>query len=526
MARTYGDAVAALNTLQTNAAAIDAAVKADPNNSVHLIPEMIQWCRWAGYEPADLDNLRPIHIAGTKGKGSTSAFISSILAQYTPSPSQPKPLFNKIGLYTSPHLRFVRERIRINNEPLSEELFAKYFWETWDKLEESARAQGKPTDKTAKPSYFRFLTLMAFHTYIREKVDTAIIECGIGGEYDCTNVIPNPSVTGITSLGIDHVQLLGNTIEEIAWHKAGIMKEGAPAYTVPQPPAAQDVLERRAVEKSVHLSTVQHNPLLENIQLGLSAPFQHSNASLAIVLAATLLQSFSYPLPSLFPSNLPPEFIRGLKQVRWPGRCEIRRETGIAWHLDSAHTLESIHLAASWFASEALPPSPSSPPQPQQDTLQPPPPSPSNNTKTPPRILLFNQQTRDASSLARALFSTLSTTLSTPHPFTHAVFCTNLTFKESGYRPDLISINTDKAKVQALGVQRGLRDAWRELDGECAVEVKGSIEEAVGWVRGIAEMERGGEGGKRGEEVKCLVTGSLHLVGGFLEVFEGGDEVR
>lgn len=80
--------------------------------------------------------------------------------------------------------------------------------------------------------------------------------------------------------------------------------------------------------------------------------------------------------------------------------------------------------------------------------------------------------------------------------------------------------------MQALGVQRGLRDAWRELDGECAVEVKGSIEEAVGWVRGIAEMERGGEGGKRGEEVKCLVTGSLHLVGGFLEVFEGGDEVR
>ena len=81
--------------------------------------------------------------------------------------------------------------------------------------------------------------------------------------------------------------------------------------------------------------------------------------------------------------------------------------------------------------------------------------------------------------------------------------------------------------MQALGVQRGLRDAWRELDGECVVEVKGSIEEAVGWVRGIAGTEGGGgKGGGRGEEVKCLVTGSLHLVGGFLEVFEGGDEVR
>ncbi|KAL8748612.1 MAG: hypothetical protein Q9199_008134, partial [Rusavskia elegans] len=188
---------------------------------------------------------------------------------------------------------------------------------------------------------------MAFHTYIREKVDTAIFECGVGGEYDCTNVIPNPSVTGITSLGIDHVQLLGNTIEEIAWHKAGIMKVGVPAYTVPQLPAAQEVLERRAVERSVHLSTVQNNPLLQNIKLGLSAPFQHSNASLAIMLASALLQFLSYPLPSIFPSKLPAEFIRGLEQVRWPGRCEIRRENGIAWHLDSGHTLESIHLAAS-----------------------------------------------------------------------------------------------------------------------------------------------------------------------------------
>ncbi|KAL8867680.1 MAG: hypothetical protein Q9198_008427, partial [Flavoplaca austrocitrina] len=471
--------------------------------------------------PADFDNLRPIHIAGTKGKGSTSAFISSILTQYIPSPSQPNPLFSKIGLYTSPHLRFVRERIRINNEPLSEELFAKYFWEVWDKLEESARAKGEPTDKTAKPSYFRFLTVMAFHTYIRENVDAAIIECGVGGEYDSTNVIRQPSVTGITNLGIDHVQLLGSTIEEIAWHKAGIMKEGTPAYTVPQLPAAQDVLERRAVEKSVHLSTVQDNPLLQNITLGLSAPFQHSNASLAIMLASAHLQSLSYPLPSLFPSNLPPEFIRGLEQVRWPGRCEIRREKGIAWHLDSGHTLESIHLAASWFASEIAPSSP--PPQTQHHPSSIPS-TPTNNNnpessiQTPPCILLFNQQTRDAPSLARALFSTLSTTLRTPHPFTHAVFCSNLTFKASGYRPDLVSINTDRQKVEGLEVQKGLRDTWGELDADCTIEVKGSIEEAVGWVRGVAEQEG------KGTEVKCLVTGSVHLVGGFLEVLDGGGE--
>ncbi|KAL8948619.1 MAG: hypothetical protein Q9222_005214, partial [Ikaeria aurantiellina] len=434
MERTYNDAVTALNTLQTNAAAIAAVRKAGQSLNVQSIPEMNEWTRRIGYEPSDFDRLKPIHIAGTKGKGSTSAFISSILAQYLPSPSQPNPLFHKIGLYTSPHLRFVRERIQINNEPLSEPQFAKYFFETWDRLEESARARAEePT--TAKPSYFRFLTLMAFHTYMSEEVDNAIIECGIGGEYDCTNVIVHPSVTGITSLGIDHTQLLGETIDSIAWHKAGIMKEGAPAYTVPQPPSAQETLARRAEERSVQLTTVPEHPQLQSIKLGLEAPFQRINASLAIHIAATHINALPHS-PSLIDTTntntLPPEFIYGLEKVRWPGRCEIRHERGIAWHLDSGHTLESIQLAASWFASHipALPqPHPPSPPSPQEDAQE--------KKKTPPRILLFNQQTRDAPSLLRALYTTLSTTLETEKPFTHVLFSTNLTSALTGYRPDL-----------------------------------------------------------------------------------------
>ncbi|KAL8980530.1 MAG: hypothetical protein Q9177_005853, partial [Variospora cf. flavescens] len=89
-----------------------------------------------------------------------------------------------------------------------------------------------------------------------EGVDAAIIECGIGGEYDSTNILVHPRVTGITSLGIDHTPLLGHTIEEIAWHKAGIMKPGVPTHTVVQPPAAEEVLRARAREKSVTLSVV------------------------------------------------------------------------------------------------------------------------------------------------------------------------------------------------------------------------------------------------------------------------------
>ncbi|KAL8869781.1 MAG: hypothetical protein Q9174_004013 [Haloplaca sp. 1 TL-2023] len=488
------DAVTALNTLQSNFAVIDAIKKTRGSLNTQAIPEMIEWCRRVGYEVCEHRHEEE------------SAFVSSILGNYLPSPSQPNPLFQKIGLYTSPHLRFVRERIQINNEPLSEELFAKYFFETWDRLEESARQRGEPTDTTAKPSYFRFLTLMAFHTYVREEVDTAIIECGIGGEFDSTNIIIHPSVTGISSLGIDHVQILGSTIEEIAWHKAGIMKEGTLTFAVPQPATAQHVLEKRAKEKNVDLAVAAEHPLLSDIKLGLEALFQRSNASLAIALASAHLHALPNA-PQISPSTLPQEFIRGLEQVRWPGRCETRRENGLAWYIDSAHTLESIQLAASWFAtcisatlSQALP----------------------DGGDRSIRVLLFNQQTRDAPALARALHSTLVAALEKgQQPFTHVVFCTNRTFQEDGYRPDLVSLKTDTQEVDALAVQKGLRDAWSRLDGGASdVVVKSSIQEAVEWVRDVARNERAPK-----KDVSVLVTGSVHLVGGFLEVLESGKEI-
>ena len=438
--------------------------------------------------------MNTIHIAGTKGKGSTSAFISTILGQYLhPSPDQAQPPLSKIGLYTSPHLRFVRERIQINNEPLSEEAFAKYFFETWDRLENAAKAKGEPADTSAKPVYFRFLTLMAFHAYMSEGVDTAVIECGIGGEYDSTNILVKPSVTGITSLGIDHTAMLGNTIEEIAWHKGGIMKKDVPCYTVPQLSGAQEVLQNRSTERSAPLKVIDQYPGLSDIKLGLAADFQKINASLAI--AITWKHLFLTDHTSQDP--LPANFVRGLEQVRWPGRCEIRKEDKIAWHLDGGHTLESIEVAASWFASQ-IPPAATA----------------SNNKRT--RILLFNQQTRDANALAGALRKTLAAALKNEQPFTHAVFCTNTTFRDAGYRPDLVSMNTSKEAVDALEVQRGLAETWKEIDGgkPAVVEVKRSIEEAVEWCRGVARDVDG--------DVMVLVTGSVHLVGGFLEVLESG----
>ena len=398
----------------------------------------------------------------------------------------------------------MRERIRINNEPLSEEDFAKYFFQVWDRLEDSARAQGRPTDNSAKPTYFRFLTLMALHTYMSERVDTAIIECGIGGEYDSTNIIVSPTVTGITSLGIDHVAMLGETIEKIAWHKAGIMKRWRRAFTVPQPPGALKVLQQRAEEKSVYLEVVEPDQSLRNVPLGLAGDFQVSNASLAVRIASTHLMSLG--LPSAAPdSPLPDEFLRGLREARWPGRCETRLEKNIVWHIDSAHTLESIQAAATWFIGSLTSFNHENSPDPDH----------SSSTPKVTRILLFNQQTREADALLRSLFSTIATALNDLNPFTHVVFCTNQTFEETGYRPDLISLNANHQATQELVVQNRLAQTWAGLDSSATVKVVTSIDEAVRWARNVAQITA-----KANIQVPVLVTGSVHLVGGFLEILE------
>jgi folylpolyglutamate synthase len=159
----------------------------------------------------------------------------------------------------------VRERIRINSEPISEEQFTKYFFEVWDALESTARQEG--IDPALKPTYFRYLTLMSFHIFMREGVDAVVYEVGVGGELDSTNVIKRPAVTGITTLGIDHVDALGDTIDKIAWHKAGIFKSGSPAFSVQQLPEAIKVLEERAKAKEVSLTIIEDNPALAHVAI-------------------------------------------------------------------------------------------------------------------------------------------------------------------------------------------------------------------------------------------------------------------
>ncbi|WEW59287.1 tetrahydrofolylpolyglutamate synthase [Emydomyces testavorans] len=512
MGRTYNDAIAALNSLQSNFSIVQEIRKSGGRMNDQAMAEMVEWCARIGYKPADFDKLNLIHIAGTKGKGSTCAFISSILSQYIPvtlrddaqSPQlSSRSRISKVGLYTSPHLRFVRERIQINNTPISEEQFAKYFFEIWDRLEDTSRRNGvDPADPATKPIYFRYLTLMAWHIYLREDVDAAIIECGIGGEYDSTNILNKPIAAGITSLGIDHVELLGNSIEQIAWHKAGIIKRGSMAFTAPQPENALDVLKRRGKEKGVEVHVAEGHPELVpgNIRLGLSGDFQYKNAELAVAIATSFLRARGVKdVPSYIDKeSLTAPIITGLENASLGGRCEIRQEKNISWHIDGGHTLESIEATGRWFSSQS-----------STRNLQ-------SGEHVKAQVLIFNQQTRDSTALARALHGVLSASNCL---FTHAIFCTNVTFKEAGYRPDLMSINTDATDVMKLGVQNSLAKTWREISPNTKVEVKSTIEEAVEYVRNLASNKEGQS--QMGEiTVSALVTGSLHLVGGLIEVLE------
>ncbi|KAJ7094626.1 FolC bifunctional protein [Mycena belliarum] len=486
--RTYRDAVDSLNSLQSNAAALELVRASGGRSSAFAIPEMIEYLGVIGYQPADLNAINAIHITGTKGKGSTSAFTESILREAQPH--------WKTGLYTSPHLVAVRERIRINGKPLSEEDFAKFFFEVWDRIDENkTRVETTPD----KPGYFRFMTLVAFHTFLSLKVDVTILEVGVGGTHDSTNIVPKPVVTGITALGIDHVNVLGKTLGEIAWQKGGIFKEGVPAFTVNQPAEGLDVLKQQAKDlKSSEFNVLSTVPGLSDIKLGLAGAHQIQNATLAVHLARSFLQSRGVVSPD---ELLADSFVEGLEKARWPGRCQTVIDpafTNTTWYLDGAHTLESLECCIQWFVSPGF-------------GLQ---------VQPRTRVLVFNcTNGRSGSAFLKSMHSHIATQLklfnadeTPPSFFDHVIFCTNVTYADGGFKGDLTTLAIPDADLAELKTQNQLALAWSSLiptfpSGN--IHVLPSIEHAVNLIR---RLESGTD------PVDVLVAGSLHLVGGVIEV--------
>ncbi len=284
-----------------------------------------------------------VHIAGTKGKGSTAAMAEAILraAGY------------RTGLYTSPHLHTMRERIRIQGELIPRATVIHLFERLRPRIEQDPEL-----------TVFDILTAMGFLAFAEAGVEIAVVEVGLGGRLDSTNVV-SPAVCLITALSLDHTEILGPTLAHIAFEKAGILKPGVPAVTAPQAEEAMQVLRQVAVARGTPLASLedwrygpvevtptgQHGEICTPdgtrwfLRLPLLGRHQWENAALAVA-ASLRLREQGWTIPN--------EAIRhGLEQVQWPGRFEILREDP-PLVLDGAHNEASaVRLAET--VSEVFP---------------------------------------------------------------------------------------------------------------------------------------------------------------------------
>ena len=278
--------------------------------------------------------LKVVHIAGSKGKGSTAALIASILthAGY------------KTGLFTQPHLITPRERCRINSRLISEEDFAQYV----DRLKPSIEAMTE-LESIGRVSFFEIYTALAFTYFADNAVDFAVIEVGLGGRLDATNVV-EPLVSVITPISLEHTAILGDTHEAIAKEKAEIIKPNRPVVLAPQVPEAQAVFETvaadcdapmDAVGQDIHLKRKDWNTNGQTLDLTTQSVFypdlflsllgehQAVNAATAVGCIERIRQEeYNVPRTSIY---------GGLKEVRWAGRMQVVGQSPVIL-LDGAHS--------------------------------------------------------------------------------------------------------------------------------------------------------------------------------------------
>lgn len=309
----------------------------------------------------DLENIRVLsahlgsphravpcaHIAGTNGKGSTAAMLESILRAAGLS----------TGLFTSPHLERINERIAFNGVPISDEDFAMEFQCVQSAIEHLLGTG----ELAAHPTYFECVTAMAYHAFAQRRVDFAVYEVGMGGRLDSTNLV-QPEVAVITQVELDHENFLGHSIGAIAAEKAGIIKPGGWVVSAAQRPEARNVIRQRVAALDAKLVEIDTEWMVETatvtdgcyraearardsgqqltIDLPLPGRFQVRNA-LTAATAAQLLATRGFPVDD--------KAIKcGIRQTRWPGRLE-RLATRPAIFLDGAHNPAAAkELAAFW----------------------------------------------------------------------------------------------------------------------------------------------------------------------------------
>ena len=269
-------------------------------------------------------------IAGTNGKGSTAATLASILTASG----------LRTGLYTSPHLARANERIRMDRVEIDDDAFARLYFRVHDAAQQLVLNGRLPQ----MPSYFEILTAQALLHFAEAKAEIAVLEVGMGGRLDATNIV-DPLISVITDISLDHMEWLGSTISAITREKAGILRSGGTMITLPQHPEANQVLGEVATELGVRgVSATAYVPSAGAVgpysiealgaEILIDSPLvgahQHRNLALAIAAAAALASSHGF---SISPATI----AEGIRQTRWPGRLESIERNGVKWILDVAH---------------------------------------------------------------------------------------------------------------------------------------------------------------------------------------------
>lgn len=262
-----------------------------------------------------------IHVAGTNGKGSVCAMLEAIYRANG----------YKTGLFTSPHLVHLGERIQVNRQQLSEQQILDYTQQL-----KPIAAKIAINDPENHPSFFEFMTAMAFLHFAQEQVDIAFIETGLGGRLDSTNVV-HPELSIITSIALDHTEILGDTLQKIATEKAGIIKPQRPVIIGKLPPSAEAIIREKATQQGSPLTHIKDLYPNENKlpQPNLQGSHQRWNAALAL--------TASQKLQAKFPTN-PHKSQQALQAIHWPGRWQKLQIQNRTLILDATHNAEGAQM--------------------------------------------------------------------------------------------------------------------------------------------------------------------------------------
>lgn len=264
-----------------------------------------------------------IHVAGTNGKGSVAAMVAAVL----------RAAGHRTGLYTSPHLVRLGERVQVDGMALS---YAEIMAYTRELMPLAERLEAAKPDWG--PSFFEFMTAMAFLQFARRGCTAAVIEVGLGGRLDATNIV-TPEVSVITSIGLDHCELLGHTLAAIAGEKAGIIKPGVPVVMGRLPPEAEAVVRAVAAERGAALASVREvfgDDIGSYPRSALEGEYQHCNAATATLVARTVAAKFGLTEAHI---------AAGLATVSWPGRWQrTRLADGRLLVLDASHNPEAAEV--------------------------------------------------------------------------------------------------------------------------------------------------------------------------------------